>query len=506
MKQIVGILFLLFTLKLAATGQSRILTGTLSSKANTSMTILPTIVQTKSPELQKEDSGLFNPRYVPPPLIDSSAFNVVNTGNNATTTTSSSNNNNNQTVETVDYQYKAPNPQPLVDNNRGNNLTPSINYRNKKPTTYTPPAPANTNNTTSTTDETTYQYKTADAKPVVSNGEKAKTYTPSVAVNTNNTTSTTNHPTYAYKTPDVEPLVDNGNKSKLRYPVRTKKTPMVGQYNDQNQSDAFSNSRLVTDPIALAATESYGNEPVKKIYTKGSPKTKTWTAPVLDSSVTVATKKPVNKWINPKYKKKPVVAYNANNYYIAPARQQPTYTAPVVSAPPQGGLTPTIKIRSRPNNPVVTTNPSTVGQLQQTANATYSPSADYKINLTTDGKYTVSFFNNGSSINVTQFGRISGVTSPTSNNTTSQYDYRGMLQSVGTLPLQYTYEGRLQSVGNTALGYNYNGNIESIGGTPLSYNYNGTIDKIGNTKVLYDANNNVSGTSNSNPAVVVKLN
>ena len=504
MKQVVGILFLLFTLKLAATGQSRVLVGTLSSKPNTSMTILPNNVQNKSPEEQKDDSALFNPRYVPPPPVDSSALNVVNTNNTASSNNTS--NTQNQNVETVDYQYKAPNPQPLVDGNGGNSLTPSINYRNKKPTTYKPAAPANTNNTTSTIDESTYQYKTPDAKPVVGNGYKARAYTPPAPANTNNTTST--DPAYEYKTPDAEPLVDNGYK-KLRYPIRTKRTPVASKYYAPKQNDGFPKTAMVTDPMALAATENYGNAPVKKISSKQSkwtPKKKRWTTPIADSAVTAAAKKPVYKWVNPKYKMKPVVAYNANDYYVAPVSQPATYTVPVVSAPQQGGLTPTIKLRSKSGNPSVSTNSSTVSQPQQTTNTTYTPPADYKINLTTDGKYTVSFFNNGSSINVTQFGRISGVTSQTSTNTTSQYDYRGMLQSVGTLSLQYTYEGRLQSVGNTALGYNYNGNIESIGGTPLSYNYNGTIDRIGNTKVLYDANNNVSGTSNSNPAVVVKLN
>ncbi len=438
MKQIVGILFLLFTLKLTATGQSRILTGTLSSKPNSSMTILPNNVQTKTPEIQKDDSALFNPRYVPPPPVDSSAYNVGNTNYNA---------GQNQSSETV-YQYKTQNSQPVLE--RGNTLTPSINFNNKKTATPSYNNSAGQVNTTSTED------------------------------------------TYQYKTPNAQPLVDYGVKKTVHYPIRTKK--VNGQSAASKQSGNLATTDMVTDPTELAATENYGNAPVKKTYNKWAPKTKTWTKPAANTTA-VVNKTVYNKWANPQQKNG-----------VAQVQRQTTYTAPVVSAPSQGGLTPTIKVKSRPNNPVITSNPTTVSQPQQTTTTTYNPPADYKINLTTDGKYTVSFFNNGSSINVTQFGRISGVTSPTSNNTTSQYDYRGMLQSVGTLPLQYTYEGRLQSVGNTLLGYNYNGNIESIGGTPLSYNYNGTIDKIGNTKVLYDANNNVSGTSNNNPAISIKTN
>ena len=437
MKQIVGILFLLFTLKLIATGQSRILTGTLTSKPNSSMTILPNIVQTKSPEMQKDDSALFNPRYVPPPPVDSSNYNSGN---------ANSSSGQNQNTET-DYQYKTQNSQPVLD--RGNTLTPSINFKNKK------------------------------------------TSTPSYNNPTTQVNSTPTEDTYQYKTPNAQPLVDYGVKKIVHYPVRTKK--VNGQYAAPKQVGTLPASEMVTDPTELAATENYGNVPVKKSYNKWAPKTKTWTKPAVNNSA--VAKKPVYKWVNPQ---------QANG--VSSIQKQPTYTTPVVSAPQQGGLTPTIKVKTRPNNPVINSGATVVNQSQQTATTTYSPPTDYKINLTTDGKFTVNFFNNGSSINVTQFGRISGVTSPTTNNTTSQYDYRGMLQSVGTLPLQYTYEGRLQSVGNTQIGYNYNGNIESIGGMPFSYNYNGTIDKIGNTKVLYDANNNVSSTSNNNPAISIKTN
>ncbi len=457
MKQIVGILLLLFTLQQAAISQSRILSGTIASKPNSSITITPNIVLSKTPEAQIEDSAIFNPRYIPPPPIDSSSFNSNSYSAN------SSGLNTNQSGVAEDYQYKAPNSQPLIDGNKKASLTPPINYRNKKTntTTYSPPPPVLNNITSS--NEDTYQYKTEDAKP----------------------------------------LVDYGAKKVVRYPVRKRKVSVANQYASTLQTEASNQSSVVTDPAELAANENYGNAPVKKTYNKWTPKKKTWTKPIVDSNATVAIKKPVYRWVNPNKKK---VA--ASSYYVPPTQTQTTYTPPVVVSPSQGGLTPTIKVKTRPsNNPVVNNTSTTTSQSQQTTvNTTYGPSADYKINLTQDGKFTVNFFNSGSSINVTEFGRISGVTSPISSNTTSQYDYRGMLQSVGTLPLQYTYEGRLQSVGNTSLGYNYNGNIESIGGMPLSYNYNGTIDKIGNTKVMYDANNNVSGTSNNNPMVMLKVN
>lgn len=439
MKQIVGILFLLFTLKLTATGQSRILAGTLASKPNSSMTILPNNVQIKTPEIQQDDTALFNPRYVPPPPVDSSSY---NTGNNNYSA------GQNQNTETTDYQYKTQNSQPVLD--RGNTLTPSINFKNKK------------------------------------------TATPSYNNPTSQANSTNTEDTYQYKTPNPQPLVDYGVKKTAHYPIRKKN--VNGQYAASKQTITLPATEMVTDPTELAANQNYGITPTKKAYNKWTPKTKTWSKTAANNTTNVA-KKPVYKWVNPQQKNT-----------VAPVQTQTSYSAPVVSSPSQGGLTPTIKVKTRPNNSVVSSGATVVNQSPQTSSTNYSPPADYKISLTTDGKYSVNFFNNGSSINVTQFGRISGVTSPTTNSTTSQYDYRGMLQSVGTLPLQYTYEGRLQSVGNTLLGYNYNGNIESIGGTPLSYNYNGTIDKIGNTKVLYDANNNVSGTSNNNPAISIKTN
>ena len=175
-------------------------------------------------------------------------------------------------------------------------------------------------------------------------------------------------------------------------------------------------------------------------------------------------------------------------------------------------LTPSIRNKTQPipseqNNNSLTPNVNTnnnSSQSQEQQN-TSGIRPDYKINLGVDGKFTVTFFNNGGSVIITQFGRIASVSMPTSGgNVTPQYNYRGLLESVGNLPIQYTYEGRVQSVGNSNIGYNYNGNIQSIGNTQIVYNYNGTIDKIGNTKVNYDANGNVSGTSGANPVIAMK--
>lgn len=159
--------------------------------------------------------------------------------------------------------------------------------------------------------------------------------------------------------------------------------------------------------------------------------------------------------------------------------------------PPVAGQIPT----QDPARPATTAPPMTAPPRQAL------PRSEYKVNLLPDGKYNLTFLNNGATLTVTPFGRIASVSL---GQNPPQYNYRGLLESLGGLPLQYTYEGRLLSVGGTVLGYNYNGNIESVGNMPLLYNYNGTIDKIGNAKVNYDANGNVSGTSGNNPVIAQK--
>jgi len=430
MKQIVGILFLLFTLKLTTSGQSRVLTGTLTAQPNTSTTIFPHIVVSKTPDAQKEDSALFNPKYVPPPPIDSSTLNTTSIANGD-----------------VGNQ----NSQLHIDANKGgSSLTPTLSFgRNKQP---------------QQTTETIYQYKTPDAKPIIDNGEADNTVTPP--------------PSFHYNpkgvgTKKVVPKSNNGYV-----------TP----------------NSLVTDPNDLAASNNYGNTTtVTKWHPKKQVAGTSWKkATTTDSSKTV-----VHKWVNPKLKKQiPANNYSANN-------NPQTY---VVNNNNGNTLTPSIRVKTQPtqseNNNISASQNVNMGnptnQVQEQPN-TSGVRPEYKVNLGTDGKFTITFFNNGGSIVITQFGRISSVTMPTTGgNITPQYNYRGLLESVGNLPIQYTYEGRVQSVGSTNLGYNYNGNVQSIGSTQLTYNYNGTIDKIGNTKVIYDANGNVSGTSGANPMIAMK--
>jgi len=358
-------------LGLTSTAQSRILKGTVAAAPNASTTILPHIVVAKTTEGQKEDSALFNPRYVPPPPVDSSNLNT-------NTTTPVTNNTPAQVqsggVVESNYQYKTPDSKPYVDG-AGSVSTQPDNYHKPKQ---------------------------------VDDGVE----------------------TYQYKTP-------NG---------------------------------VVTDPTALAAAANSGS----------------------------LTPKAVTKWHSTKtIWKKPSTANNsvANGTYF-PKASVPVYASMPSNVATQSTQTLTPSINSNNNIPATYNNTPSENVVQRT---------DYKIEITTDGKFTVTFYNNGSNIVVTSFGRIAGVSTPASGSSiTQQYDYRGLLQSVGGSPLQYTYEGRLQSVGSTNLSYNYNGNIQSIGNTPIYYNYNGTVDKIGNTKVVYDTNGSVSGTNGANPMITIK--
>jgi len=430
MKQIVGILFLLFTLKFSTSGQSRVLKGTITAQPNTSTTIFPHIVVSKTPESQKEDSALFNPKYIPPTPIDSSTLNTLSSANGIS---------GNQ------------NSQLYIDANKGGaSLTPTLSFgRNKQP---------------QQTTESIYQYKTPDAKPIIDNGEAENTNTPP--------------PSFHYNpkgvgTKKIIPKNNNG-------------------YNTSNS--------LVTDPNDLAASNNYGNTTT---VLKWQPKKQVAGTSWKKGTTTDSSKLVVHKWVNPKLKKQfPAISHNVNN---TPQNYGVTNN--------NGNTqTPSIRIKSQPlqsennnNSSISNVNNSSVSNLVQEQQNTSGVRPEYKVNLGTDGKFTITFFNNGGSIVITQFGRIANVTMPTTGgNVTPQYNYRGLLESVGNLPIQYTYEGRVQSVGSSNLGYNYNGNVQSIGSTQLTYNYNGTIDKIGNTKVIYDANGNVSGTSGANPMIAMK--
>ncbi len=431
MKHVVVILFLLFTLKLTTSGQSRVLKGTLTAQPNTSTTIFPHIVVSKTPEAQKDDSALFNPRYVPPPPIDSSTLNATSI---------------------VKEDIRNQNAQFTIDANKGgSSLTPTLSFgRNKQPQQIS---------------ETVYQYKTPDAKPILENDGEVNSITPP--------------PSFHYNPKEVG----------------TKKGTVKNINANSNRSN--SGNYLVTDPTDLAASNNYGNStPVSK----GQPKKQVAGTSWKKSTSTDSNKGVVQKWVNPNVKKQ------------VPPNNGTLNSSPQNNNVGNNTLTPSVRAKSQPsqseqnNNSitpsVITNNNSTQLQEQQ---VTSGIRPDYKINLGLDGKFTVTFFNNGGSVIITQFGRIASVSMPTSGgNVTPQYNYRGLLESVGNLPIQYTYEGRVQSVGNSNIGYNYNGNIQSIGNTQIAYNFNGTIDKIGNTKVNYDANGNVSGTSGTNPVIAMK--
>jgi hypothetical protein len=491
MKQIVGILFLLFMLKLTSSGQSRILTGTLTAAPNTSTTILPYIVKTKTPDVQKDDSALFNPRYVPPPPVDSSTFN--------TNTPATPNNNGNVqtqnggTVEST-YQYKTPDPKPYVDGDNGSGAAPQS-------ATYQP-----TNQVTDSGTET-YQYKTPGSQPLVDSRRGNRTYTPPASYKTQTQVATPpptsyqsqnqsdpNAETYQYKTLDEQPVVDNRKtiSSRSHYPKRVASKP-------NSTSEILDKNSFETNPASLAASEDYGNT-TAKTTPKWTPK-KTWKK----DTITINETKPFHKVVTTTNTLTPTLAVNNNNLtprltvtpkgnVVVPAKAN---TA-VSSAPTV--VSPKWRARKKPTPSFATTDVSQQPQQEQPTS-----NADYKLIITPDGKYTLVFYNNGGSVTVTEFGRILSVTTPTSGQLASpQYDYRGLLESVGNLPLQYNYEGRLLSVGSTVLGYNYNGNIQSIGNTALYYNSSGTIDKVGNTKVQYDANGNVIGIGGTNPIIVMK--
>ena len=435
MKQIVGILFLLITLKLTSSGQSRILTGTLTAAPNTSTTILPHIVQTKNSDAQKEDSALFNPRYVPPPPVDSSALNT-----NQATVQNSNNYSQvqNVKVEESTYQYKTPDSQPYVDGNRGNGS-------NQQYSSYQP------------------------SQKVIDAGAD----------------------TYQYKTPDSQPFVDNRTRlSGSHYPKRVATKA-------SNTSEILDKNGFVTNPSSLASSQDYGNAGAN-VAPKWTPK-KTWKRDTITIDQTKSESKAgVRSSITPTLTVRnsgltPTLTLTPSANVVIPPKANTT----VASVPT---YTTRNKTRKKSATIVSLDNSINSNQAQQVS----ASNADYKLNVTPDGKYTLTFFNNGGTVTVTEFGRILSVTSPTSGGTTPQYDYRGLLESVGNLPLQYTYEGRLLSVGSTVLGYNYNGNIQSIGNTSLYYNSNGTLDKVGNTKVQYDANGSVSSTSDANPIIALK--
>lgn len=129
---------------------------------------------------------------------------------------------------------------------------------------------------------------------------------------------------------------------------------------------------------------------------------------------------------------------------------------------------------------------------------------DYKFYVNPNGKYNIVCYGSGSSVTITNFGRVIDYTVPSSNIMSKPTsNYKGLIESVGNLPLQYTYEGRVAAVGSTNISYNYDGAIVKIGNTPIYYNYNGSIDKIGNSKISYDDNGSITSVD-KNPMILVK--
>ena len=148
------------------------------------------------------------------------------------------------------------------------------------------------------------------------------------------------------------------------------------------------------------------------------------------------------------------------------------------------------------NNTIVEASPRVI--------ITNNTKMDYKFYLTPSGKYNIAFDALGGSVSVTSFGRVNDfAVSSTSANVKPTYNYRGLLDAVGSFPLQYNYEGRVAAVGATELSYNYNGAIDKVGNTPIYYNPNGTVDKIGNSKISYDYLGNIVNMDR-NPMILVK--
>jgi len=268
-----------------------------------------------------------------------------------------------------------------------------------------------------------------------------------------------------------------------------------------------------------------------------------------NSTNTVATT-PKKKWVNPSAYNRPKTVYSPKTNTSAPKNQESSYLTPpiqkkfnkqpttVYSKPktytvgggtsvsnyeqkPKENVSNEVKIPSANTNQPSYENTSSADNSTSNKNQDYndqnntdvsqksfdnssSVKPDYKLSVSNDGKCDITFTNGGNSITLSQFGRIISTGTASGNNTQNKYNYRGLLENVGTIPLQYTYEGRVLGVGNIQLNYDYNGNIKSIGGMPISYNYKGSVDKIGNTKVNYNENGNVTGTSNANPIIIMK--
>ncbi len=206
---------------------------------------------------------------------------------------------------------------------------------------------------------------------------------------------------------------------------------------------------------------------------------------------------------------------NNNNLTVPMAETQYQQTSQQIETPQSIDIAPIKKTEKnkfqkpikQSNNNQVNNQPlaavSNVDLNSQTVVAS-NTKTDYKFYLTPSGKFNIAFDAMGSSVSVTSFGRVNDFAVPsTSANVKPTYNYRGLLDGVGSLPLQYNYEGRVAAVGATELSYNYNGAIDKVGNTPIYYNPNGTVDKIGNSKISYDYLGNIVNMD-KNPMILVK--
>ncbi len=561
MKQCLVIFTLLMVASATVMGQSQLITGVVTAKPNCSTTFLPKGVDMKCPEIQQAQSAPYTPTDPAPrpeqPVVINNSSNQPNTltppiyrkptnttptnttpanttpATPAENTTINSNPNGLKGQQIGSGTYVPAKNQPVV-------FTPktkeAIEAEKEAATPPAKPAPI--------TVTENYQYKTKDQTPVVDpltpppSFHYNKKLPPTTRSNNDNdltaslnASNITNPKDLAASSGSLnDPSTDinaaNANPYGIRVVRRVNKwnKPKVGTANNATTRNpttgttapAYTNNtnpsttkkqpfrylppatqQSASTPTTYNVPAAKNNYPAKKQWnnkavdnTPPTTTTPTTTTPPINKSVATntATPPPTNTLT-------PVIPVNntrktgVSNTAATPKQKHTTAQQPCNC--------PTDNLATNKGN-----NAEAGGS--QHLNAV-GPHPDYKIALMPDGKYQVTFSNNGSSVTVTQFGRIANIFIPSGGGATNpQYNYRGLLDNVGSLPLQYTYEGRVLSVGNTPLGYNYNGNISSIGNMPLSYNYNGTIDRIGNTTVQYDANNTVTGTNGANPNIGLK--
>jgi hypothetical protein len=293
------------------------------------------------------------------------------------------------------------------------------------------------------------------------------------------------------------------------------------QYGNNNQS-IFNEPQQPSVTILQPRTEKLAAASIFDDNTNSAYKQSPGYIPAKSQSVMVATESIFDDNTNSANKKspaytssKPQSAKTYNNKFQKPIKQSYNTQdqAPIIkkniginkfqmpvkqSSNPQQNNASSVTVKPVEDNNIFSDNS------QQQVIADNNSSNDYKFYVDPNGKYNIVFYGNGSSVTVTSFGRVIDYTLPSSSSVAKPTNnYKGLIESVGNLPLQYTYEGRVASVGSSNISYNYDGAVDKVGNTPIYYNYNGSIDKIGNSKVSY----NEKGTINSmdkNPMILVK--